>query len=207
MSWARVDPDRTPVYPLWATVPFIALALVILPVYWIEYGPANFLWFSDIALFVVAYSMWTGNRLLISMMAVGVLPLELVWTVDIVTLGSLFGLAAYMFDEQYPLWLRGLSLFHIPLLVILIWMLVRQGYDSRALWAQTLLAWTVLMLSWLLTEPEGSAGNVNWVHGLGPDAGELLPPVPYLLAYMALLPILVYLPTHFVLTRFFGRPR
>lgn len=205
MSWARIDPNRTPVYPLWATVPFTLLALAIVPVYWVEYGPANFLWFSDIALFVVAYSMWTGNRLLYSMMAVGVLPLEFVWTVDILTLGNLFGLAAYMFDDQYPLWLRALSLFHVPVLAILIWMLVRQGYDRRALWPQTLLAWIVLPLSWWLTDPEGPAGNVNWVHGLGPGVRELLAPGAYLLAYMALLPILVYLPMHFMLRRLFGR--
>lgn len=202
MSWNRIDPDRTPAYPLWATLPFTLLALVIVPVYWVEYGPGNFLWFSDIALLVVAYCLWTGNRLLFSMMAVGVLPLELVWTLDILTLGQLIGLAAYMFDDQYPLWLRALSLFHVPLLAILIWMLFRQGYDSRALPAQTLLAWIVLPLSWWLTAPEE---NVNWVHGLGPDVRELLPPLSYLLAYMILLPLLVYLPTHLLLRRLFGK--
>lgn len=202
MSWNRIDPDRTPAYPLWATLPFTLLALVIVPVYWVEYGPGNFLWFSDVALFVVAYCLWTGNRLLFSMMAVGVLPLELVWTLDILTLGQLIGLAAYMFDDQYPLWLRALSLFHVPLLAILIWMLFRQGYDARALPAQTLLAWIVLPLSWWLTAPEE---NVNWVHGLGPEVRELLPPLSYLLAHMILLPLLVYLPTHLLLRRLFGK--
>jgi hypothetical protein len=207
MSWTRTDLERTPVYPLWATVPFTALTLIIIPVYWVEYTPANFLWFSDIALFAVAIAMWTGNRLLYSMMAVGVLPLELVWTIDILTMGELLGLAAYMFDGQYPLWLRALSLFHLPLLAILIWMLIRQGYDERAFWPQTILAWIVLPLSWWLTEPGGPAGNVNWVHGLGPDGQELLPPLAYLLAYMALLPLLVYLPTHLLLRRIFGSDR
>lgn len=206
MSWTRIDPDRTPAYPLWATLPFTLLVLVIVPVYWVEYGPENFLWFSDIALFVTAYCLWTGNRLLYSMMAVGVLPLELVWTIDILTMGEMFGLAAYMFDERYPLWLRALSLFHVPLLAILVWMLVRQGYEPRALGAQTLLAWIVLPTSWLLTDPQGAAGNVNWVHGLGPDVRELFSPVAYLLAYMALLPLLVYLPSHLILRRLFGRP-
>ncbi|MFN7133357.1 MAG: dTMP kinase, partial [Myxococcales bacterium] len=50
---------------------------------------------------------------------------------------SLGGLAGYMFDDQYPLWLRALSLFHLPLVAVLVWMLWRQGYDRRALWAQT----------------------------------------------------------------------
>ena len=204
MAWARIDPNRIPVYPFWATLPFTLLALVILPVYWVEYTPGNFLWFSDIALFVVAFCLWTGNRLLYSMMAVGVLPLELVWTADILTLGNLIGLARYMFDEQYPIWLRALSLFHVPLLAVLVWMLVRQGYDPRALRAQVLLAWIVLPLSWWFTAPDGPAGNVNWVHGLAAEAPHERSPLAYLLTYMALLPLLVYLPTHLVLRRLFG---
>lgn len=207
MAWARVDPNRTPVYPLWATLPFTLLVLVILPVYWVEYGWRNFLWFSDIALFVTAYCLWTGNRLLCSMMAVGILPLEMVWTADIISLGQLIGLAGYMFDDHYPLWLRALSLFHVPLLAILIWMLVGRGYDRRALWLQTLLAWIVLPLSWWLTVPGGPAGNVNWVHGLGAEVPDERSPVTYLLAYMALLPLLVYLPMHLILQRFFGDSR
>ena len=207
MSDARTEPAGIPSYPLWATVPFTLLAVVIVPVYWVEYGPGNFLWFSDIALFATVIALWTGNRLLYSMMAVGVLPLEIVWSVDILSLGQILGLAAYMFDTQYPLWLRGLSLFHVPLLAILIWMLVRQGYDTRAYWAQTLLAWVVLPASWLLTSPESRAGNVNWVHGFGTEGQEVLSPVAYLLTYMALLPLLLYLPTHLVLRRLFGRSK
>src|SRR5918994_3701600 len=189
----KVDPNRTPVYPPWATLPYTLLAIVIVPVYWVEYGLGNFLWFSDIALFTVLVSLWTGNRLLYSMMAVGVLPLELVWTTDILALGQMIGLAAYMFDEQYPLWLRALSMFHVPLLLIIVWMLVRQGYDARAYRYQTLLAWLVLPLTWWLTDPQE---NINWVHGFGPEAAETLPRMLYLLLYMVLLPILVFLPTH-----------
>jgi hypothetical protein len=197
----KVDPNRTPVYPLWVTLPYTLLAIVIVPVYWVEYGPGNFLWFSDIALFTVLVSLWTGNRLLYSMMAVGVLPLELVWTTDILALGQMIGLAAYMFDEQYPLWLRALSMFHVPLLLIIVWMLVRQGYDARAYRFQTLLAWLVLPLTWWLTDPQE---NINWVHGFGPETAEILPPMLYLLLYMALLPILVYLPMHLLLKRLFA---
>jgi hypothetical protein len=201
----KARPGRLkPSYPAWATIPYTLLVLVIVPVYWVEYGPGNFLWFSDIALFAMLVALWTGNRLLYSMMAVGVLPLEIVWTVDILSLGKLVGLAAYMFDDAYPLWLRGLSLFHVPLLAVLIWMVARQGYDPRALRYQTLLAWIVLPLSFWLTAPQE---NVNWVHGLGPDRIRILPPIAYLLGYMALLPLAVYLPTHLVLKRLAGRGR
>jgi hypothetical protein len=193
-----------PFYPWWATLPYTLLALAIVPVYWVEYGPGNFLWFSDIALFVTAWCLWTGHRLPASMMAVGVLPLELVWTADFLTGGALGGLAAYMFDESYPLWLRAFSLFHLPLVAVLIWMLARQGYDRRAFWAQTLLAWIVLPLSWWLTDPEE---NINWVHGLGPGVHEILSPPLYLALFMVALPLLVYLPTHLALHRLAGRPR
>lgn len=189
-----------PIYPLWATLPYTLLVLVIVPVYWSEYGPGNFLWFSDVAMFAVLYSLWTGNRLVYSMMAVGVLPFEIVWMVDLLTLGELTGVAAYMFDDELPLWLRALSLFHVPLVLFLVWMLIRQGYDRRALPLQTLFAWVLLPLTWWLTDPES---NVNWVHGLGPDPIEILPPVAYLILYMGLLPVVIYLPAHFVLRRLF----
>lgn len=191
-----------PVYPLWATLPYTLLVLVIVPVYWVEYGPGNFLWFSDIAMFVVLFSLWTGNRLLYSMMAVGVLPFEIIWLADILTLGELTGVAAYMFDNELPLGLRALSLFHVPLVLFLVWMLARQGYDRRALPLQTLFAWLLLPLTWLLTDP---TDNINWVHGLGPgpEPIEILPPVLYLMLYMGLLPVVIYLPTHFILRRLF----
>lgn len=201
MGLAAIDPARTPVYPLWATLPYTLLAAAIVPVYWIEYGPQNFLWFSDIALFLTAWCLWTGHRLPASMMAVGVLPLELVWTADFLTGGGLGGLAGYMFDDAYPLWLRAFSLFHLPLVAVLVWMLWAQGYDRRALWAQTLLAWIVLPLTWWLADP---AENINWVWGLGPDAIAFLTPPLYLALYMAVLPLAVYLPVHLILNRLAG---
>jgi hypothetical protein len=103
-----------------------------------------------------------------------------------------------MFDDSLPLYLRLLSLFHLPLPLLLIWMLVRQGYDHRALWAPTLVAWAVLLLSFWLTAPKD---NVNWVHGLGPDVLQIMPPVLYLACYMAALPLVVLLPMHFLLRR------
>ena len=56
--------------------------MIVMPVYWLEYGPANFLWASDIALLVTTVALWQENRFLISMMAVGVLLPELFWNID-----------------------------------------------------------------------------------------------------------------------------
>lgn len=202
MRWPEETPGRVPAYPLWAVLPFSLLVAIIVPVYWVKYGPQNFLWFSDIALFLILISLWTGNRLLYSMMAVGVLPLEIVWTLDFITVGRLGGLAGYMFDEEYPLWLRVLSLFHVPLWLAIVWMLLRQGYDQRALPFQALLAWIVLPLSWWVSTVEE---NINWVHGVGPEGERMFSPELYLILYMILLPLLVYVPMHFLLKRLFGR--
>jgi len=187
-------------YPLWIRLPYTLFTVILVPIYWREYGPGNFLWFSDIALFAVLIALWTGNRLIYSMMAVGVLPLEIAWSLDFLAGGNLIGLTAYMFDPTAPLYLRGLSLFHLFLPPIIIWMLIKQGYDRRAFVAQIVLAWILLLASWFLTSPEN---NINWVHGIGPDAKLFMPPVLHLLLYMALLPLVGLLPAHLVLKRIF----
>ena len=187
-------------YPAWVRLPMTVFVAVLVPIYWRDHGPGNFLWFSDIALFAVVICLWTGWRLLYSMIAVGVLPLELVWTVDFLTGGSLLGLAAYMFDPTMPLYLRLLSGFHLLLPPILIWMLMRQGYDRRAPFWQTGFAWIVLIVTWRVTAVED---NINWVHGLGPGGEPVVSPTVHLLLYLVLLPTLVVLPMHFLLRRFF----
>jgi hypothetical protein len=187
-------------YPLLVLLSYTVFVLVLIPVYWRHYGPGNFLWFSDIALFAVLISLWTGNRLLFSMMAVGVLPIETLWLIDFVALGKTSGIAAYMFKGDSPLYLRALSLFHLFLPPILVWMLWRQGYDQRAFLAQTILAWIVLPTTWLLTRPDE---NINWVFGpAGPQ--EFVHPLVYLGLYMLLLPLIVYWPMHLLLRTIFG---
>lgn len=184
-------------HPLWLRLPYTLFVAVLVPIYWRDHGPANFLWFSDIALFAVLICLWTGNRLLASMMAVGVLPMEILWVVDFVVGGNLVGIAAYMFRDEDPLYLRLLSGFHLFLPPILIWMLVRQGYDRRALPAQTLLAWIVLPTTWLVSGPDD---NINWVYGPG-EAQDLVPAPVYLAGYMLFLPLAVYLPMNWLLKR------
>src|SRR5437867_11500922 len=102
------------------------MAAAILPVYLVHYGPANFLWCSDIALIVTGIALWEESRLLASMMAVGVLLPEALWNVSffvrLLTGVRVSGLADYMFDRTIPLWIRSLSLFHIPMPVVLLWM-------------------------------------------------------------------------------------
>jgi len=190
-------------YPLWVTIPYLIFVIVLIPMYLRQYGPQNFLWFSDISLFATLIAVWTGNRMLASMMAVGVLPLEVVWAADFFT-GGHIGLAGYMYDARIPLMLRVMSLFHLVFPVIVVWMLIRQGYDNRAIYLQTLVAWIVLPASYLIGTKEE---NINWVYGPGGVPQGWAEPVTYLLIYMAFLPVCIYLPTHLALRKIFAEPR
>ncbi|HYG88359.1 MAG TPA: hypothetical protein VD978_19120 [Azospirillum sp.] len=176
---------------------------VLVPVYWRAYGPENFLWLSDIALFGTGAAVITEKPLPAGMMAVGVLPLELAWSADILAGGKLLGLARYMFESNTPLYLRGLSLFHLALPPTLLWLLRRLGYDRRALRCQTTLTLAVLPLTYALTEP---SKNINWVFGWGNEPQRTLPPLVYLAFEMALLPLVVLTPMHALLRRLFRPP-
>ena len=173
--------------------------------YWRRYGPANFLWFSDIALLLTVPALWLESPLLVSMMALAVALPELAWNIDFfvrLTTGvSLLGLAAYMFDRRIPRFVRSLSLFHVGLPPLLIWLLYRLGYDKRAFIAQTVVAIVILPLSYFFSDPRQ---NINWVYGVGGKPQTRIPPLWFLIFLILLFPLAVYLPTHLVLAKLFG---
>lgn len=194
--------------PFWLKMAFSLYVAVLVPVWWREHGPANFLWACDIALFVTVLALWRESRLLASTTAVAVLLPELFWNLDF--FARLFagrdhiGLDAtgYMFDSATAWWVRGLSLFHVFLPLLLLWMLRRLGYDRRAFLAATALCWLVLPVSYLVTDP---VRNINWVFGWSREPQTWLPGPWYLALWTLLVPLCVYLPTHFVLNRLFAR--
>src|SRR6185503_10820605 len=101
--------------PLWLKLALTAFMLVLVPVYWHYYGPTNFLYFCDAALFVTLVGIWIESPLLISMAAVGILAPQALWVLDFVL--NIFGVSAlgmtdYMFKHENSRLLRGLSLFH-----------------------------------------------------------------------------------------------
>jgi hypothetical protein len=200
-----MSPEPRRLIPLWIKIAWTAFVLILIPV-WIEHhGAINFLWFSDIALFALTIALWLESRLIASMMAVAVLIPEVAWNVDYLlglAIGEAkLGIADHMFNESKPMWVRAMSLFHIPLLIALVWLPWRLGYDGRALPAQIVLAWIVLPTTWLLTQPDR---NINWVHGFGGQAPQqLMPPLVYLGLLMLAYPLLLYVPTHFLLRRVF----
>jgi hypothetical protein len=177
-------------------VAYTIFLAVLVPVYWAHYGPANFLWFSDIALLGGGAALWLESPLLASMMMLAVLLPECAWNLDffgrLLTGRRMFGMSAYMFERERPRLVRALSLFHVPLPIGLVWLVHRLGYDRRAWLGQSLLALVVLPVSYWLTDP---AENVNWVHGLGAPQRRL-PPWLYLALLIVAFSLVLYLPPH-----------
>jgi hypothetical protein len=177
------------VMPLWLKVSYTVYAAVTVAVYARKYPLWNFLWFSDIALIVAAI----------------LLP-EVGWNAGffwrLLTGKRLGGLTDYMFDSAKPLYLRGLSLFHVFLPPILLWMVARLGYDSRALVAQTVVAWIVLPLCYFIADPKRD--NVNGVFGWSSTPQTRMHPLAWLGLAMVVFPLLIYLPAHFLARAVFG---
>ena len=125
--------------PLGAKLAYTAFMAVLVPFYWYNYGPTNFLYFCDVALFLTLYGMWREYALPISIAAVGIMLPQILWVVDFAANlagADVTGMTDYMFDATNPLFNRGLSLFH-GWLPLLLWLLMRLGYDRRAFAAWT----------------------------------------------------------------------
>jgi hypothetical protein len=186
------QPSRAREVPLALKIVSTLFVALLVPVYWYYYGIQHFLWISDVALFITLVALWRESRLLISMMAIGVLPLELVWLADFLVLVvagiELLGVTAYMFDEQLPLLLRVLSLFHVPLLIVWVWLLRKWGYDPRALRLQTALFVVVILLTYV--------SNINWVHTPAQHDLEWMPELGWVALYLLGVPVLVHWPLH-----------
>ena len=183
--------------PLWIKLPYTLLAAVVFPIYWWKYGLLNFLWFSDIAFFVMVYALWTKNRLIPSMMAIGVFPLEALWLISFATHGAFIGMADYMFDDTLPLWLRALSLFHFPMPAAIAYMIWKFGYDKRALFPQIALAAIVIITCHLFTL---KSENVNIIY---PPKGISIPEEIYIWLMPTTLLTCCIIPMHFILKKFF----
>ena len=58
---------RSPRIPLWVKLLYTAFLCVLVPYYWSAYGPTNFLYYCDVALFMTLAALWTESALLASM--------------------------------------------------------------------------------------------------------------------------------------------
>lgn len=194
--------------PFWLKITYTVFVCALVPVYWMERGPANFLWASDIALLVTVVALWLESRFLISMMAVGALLPELAWNLDfflrLITGVDVIGLngTGYMFGATYSMLFKAFSLFHVCLPAVLIWSVYRLGYDTRALPAQIALNWVLLPICYFFTDPER---NLNWVFGIGNPPQTWMPGPVYLGLLMGAYPLLLFAPSHFLLKKAFGK--
>lgn len=200
--------------PLWLKVAYTAFMVVLIPVYWANYGPTNFLYFCDIALLLTLVGIWKESPLLISMPAVGILMPQALWCADFAVTafgGKLAGMTGYMFDEHKSLFLRGLSFFHGWLPFLLVYLVARLGYDRRALKWWTMLAFALCLVAFFWLPPAGAElgnpnlpRNVDYVFGFDDAAPQTwMSAETYLVAWMTVLLGVVYVPTHFVLKKLF----
>jgi hypothetical protein len=107
----------------------------------------------------------------------------------------LIGGTEYMFDSHLSLLIRLLSLFHVVTPPLLLWGISRLGYDARAWKAATLMTWIVVPVNYFW-RPQY---NINWARGLFMREQHLVPGLVYLIAYLVLVPAVIYYPTHLFL--------
>ena len=203
--------------PLAAKVTATVFLAVLVPVYLHTYGPTNFLWFCDAALLLTVAGMWLESSLLISMCSVGILLPQCLWLADFGSslLGiHLLGLTSYMFDRQLPLFTRGLSLFHGWLPLLLVWLMVRLGYDKQALSAWTVLAAGLVFVCYFFTQPAGDhltdpnlPINLNYLYGFNDQQPQTwVNQNLYVVLWFGVLWLVAFLPTHLALRKIFAMP-
>jgi len=209
--------DDRPKIPTVVKLAYTGFMCVLVPKYWIDYGPTNFLYFCDVALFMGLVAVWTEWSLWASAACVGILLPQTVWMADFLSsvLGKpLTGMTQYMFDEGILLFTRGLSFFHFWLPIFLVCLVSRLGYDRRALLVWTCVALILLPVCYFLLPPPPPPANdpnqpvnVNYVYGLRDDAPQTwMPPLVWLAALVVGLPLLVFWPSHAILSWIFPAP-
>ena len=200
--------------PLWVKIAYTAFLAVMVPVYWREYGPTNFLYLCDAAAFLTFAALWLESPILASVAAVGIVLPQLVWVLDF---GVHFagmkitGMSDYMFDSGIPLFTRGISLFHGWLPFLLLFAVGRLGYRRCALAIWVGLAWALMLISYFWMPPPGAAlanpkqpVNINDVFGFSDHAPQSwMPAWAWLLTMMLGLPLLIWWPTHLAMKRYF----
>jgi hypothetical protein len=202
---STTSPSPHPGLPLVVKIAYGLIVLLVIPLWWREYGPSNFLWFSDLTLFGGLIAAWLDSPLLVGMIALAALLPEFGWNISffarLAGVRDALGLADYMFDRRIPTLVRGLSLFHVALPPFILWMLVRLRYDRRALLTHTLLAWLVLPMSYLFAT---SGNNINWTLGVGSAVPQTrMPGWLWVAVLMIGFPLLIYVPTHIALSAIF----
>lgn len=185
--------------PFWLKVGWTVWLMVWAPLYWRQYGAQNFLFFCDIGNVLIGIALWLESPLLFSWAACGLLVFQTIYIIDIVGAWFAphheFGGVEYMFDPHVPLPIRLLSLFHVVTPPLLVWAILRVGYDARGWKAATIMTWIVIPLNYFWRP----GFDVNWARGLFFRQQNAIPAWAYMLLYLTIVPICVYFPTHVAL--------
>lgn len=189
--------------PLWLKISWTLWVLAWMPVYWRQYGLQNFLYFCDLGNVLIALALWLESPLIFSWQATGLLLFQTLYIVDLIGAvlsgRHVIGGTEYMFDAHVPLFIRLLSLFHVVTPPLLLWAIWRLGYDVRGWKYQTLMTWIVVTINYFW-RPQF---NVNWARGLFFREQHVVPGPVYLSAYLIIVPLFVYWPTHLLLNRLY----
>lgn len=191
--------------PLLVKLAYTAFMAVLVPVYLRKYGPTNFLYFCDVALLLTLAGIWRESALLLSIATVGILVAQIFWLCDF--FGRLLGLpmtgmTAYMFDANRSRFLRGLSLFHGWLPLLLLYLLTCTGYDPRALPIWTAMGTVLILVCYfLMPAPSPQRGlepvNINYVYGFSDDRPQRwMSQRAWLMVTLIGFPLVLYLPAH-----------
>lgn len=191
--------------PRWLKVIWTACVILWIPLYWRQYGLQNFLYFCDLGNLLIVLGLWLESSLVFSWQAISLLLFQTLFVVDLA--GTLLsrrhwiGGTEFMFDPGIPLMIRLFSLFHVITPPLLLWAIWRLGYDRRGWKYQTLTAWIVIPINYFW-RPQY---DVNWARGPFFHEQHLIPGLAYLLAYLLIVPAIVYYPTHRLLDLLVGR--
>jgi len=189
--------------PLWLKIGWTVWLLPWIPIYWMQYGAQNFLYFCDLGNLLIAAGLWTESALIFSWQACGLLLFQTLYTIDLLSAAfsgtHVLGATEFMFDARLPLLVRLLSLFHVVTPPLLLWTIWRLGYDWRGWKFQTLTTWIVVPINFFW-RPQY---DVNWARGPFFREQHLIPGSVYLVAYLIIVPVAVYWPTHLLLRQWF----
>jgi len=191
---------------IWQCLKFGLLLLLffLIPAYWHYYGLENFLWLSDIGLFLTFLALWLESGLLMSIAATGMMLVELAWCVDFfidLIFGlNLISLSDYMFNSSYPLWLRAVSLFHVVTPIIWILYLRQFGYVRQAIWYVLIGYLLVLGITFYFTLP---AENINWVFLPTVIQGWPISQKSWPIFLAITFPLAIFIPTHLLCRKLF----
>ncbi len=150
--------------------------------------------------------VWTGSALVLSSQAVAILLVGTAWGLDVLSWVVFrihaIGGTEYMWDPQYPLFARLLSLYHVVLPVTLVWALRRVGYDRRGYVLQCLIVTFGVVLGRLFPP----AMNLNGAYAdpiFGKTWGGAFVQIAVVAGFLI---AVVYPVTHLLLARFLRPP-